>query len=48
MAIHIIAFTAIGFFTAKGWRPLLLFLSLLALSLGAAWLLRLYLKRRRR
>jgi cell division protein FtsW (lipid II flippase) len=45
MAIHIVVFTAIGLFTAKGWRLLLVFLSGLAVLLLALWLLRLYVAR---
>ncbi|MDR1919348.1 MAG: hypothetical protein LBQ65_06850 [Tannerellaceae bacterium] len=46
MAIHVLVFTGIGFFSAKGWKPLILFLSLLALTLGVGGLIRLYLKKR--
>jgi Flp pilus assembly protein TadB len=45
MAIHIIVFTAIGLFTAKGWSLLILFLSVLAGLLLIFWLLRIYLRR---
>jgi hypothetical protein len=45
MAIHIIVFTSIGLFTAKGWRLLLVFLSGLAFSLLVIRLLRKYSKR---
>jgi Flp pilus assembly protein TadB len=45
MAVHLLVFTAIGLFTAKGWRLLLLFLLGLASSLLLFWLLRLYSKR---
>ena len=46
MAIHIIVFTSIGLFTAKGWRLLIVFLSGLAFLLLVFWLLRKYSKRR--
>ena len=45
MAIHIIVFTSIGLFTAKGWRLLIVFLSGLAFLLLVFWLLRKYSKR---
>jgi hypothetical protein len=44
MAIHVIVFTSIGLFTAKGWRLLIVFLAGLAFITGAGWLLGLYLK----
>jgi membrane protein implicated in regulation of membrane protease activity len=45
MMIHLIAFTAIGLFSTKGWGLLILFLSILAPSIALVWLLRLYLER---
>ncbi|MDR0681374.1 MAG: hypothetical protein LBG15_05945 [Dysgonamonadaceae bacterium] len=45
MAIHIIVFTAIGLFSAKGWRLLIVFLSGLSALLLLFWLLRLYSKK---
>ncbi|KAA6326434.1 hypothetical protein EZS27_024460 [termite gut metagenome] len=42
MAIHLVVFTAIGLFTVKGWRLLLIFLSGMAALLLVLWLLRLY------
>ncbi|MDR3094282.1 MAG: hypothetical protein LBU62_06560 [Bacteroidales bacterium] len=42
MAIHITVFTAIGLFTAKGWRLLLIFLSGLAALSFLVWLLKMY------
>ncbi|KAA6351752.1 hypothetical protein EZS27_000877 [termite gut metagenome] len=42
MAIHLVVFTAIGLFTAKGWRLLLIFLSGMAALLLVLWLLKLY------
>jgi hypothetical protein len=45
MAIHIIVFTSIGLFTARGWRLLIIFLAGLILIISSGWLLRLYAKR---
>lgn len=45
MAVHIIVFTAIGLFTAKGWRMLFKFLIYLAAILLIFWLLNLYVKK---
>jgi type IV secretory pathway TrbD component len=45
MIIHILAFTALGLFTAKGWRLLIIFLAGLILLTVASRLLRLYSKR---
>jgi len=45
MAVHLIVFTAIGLFTAKGWRLLIVFLSGLSVSLLLFLCLRLYSKR---
>ncbi|MDR0815333.1 MAG: hypothetical protein LBN37_06240 [Bacteroidales bacterium] len=42
MGIHLVVFTSIGLFTAKGWRLLLIFLSGLAALLLLVWLLKLY------
>jgi uncharacterized membrane protein YidH (DUF202 family) len=42
MAIHLVVFTAIGLFTVKGWRLLLIFLSGLAVLLAAVGALKLY------
>jgi hypothetical protein len=42
MAIHLVVFTAIGLFTVKGWRLLLIFLSGLLALLLVLWLLKLY------
>jgi cyanate permease len=42
MAIHLVVFTAIGLFTTKGWRLLLIFLSVLAVLLLVLWMLKLY------
>jgi hypothetical protein len=45
MSIHIVVFTSIGLFTAKGWRLLIVFLAGLTVLTGMGWLLRLYSKR---
>ncbi|KAA6300240.1 MAG: hypothetical protein EZS26_003620 [Candidatus Ordinivivax streblomastigis] len=45
MAIHLVVFTAIGLFTVKGWRLLLIFLSGVVALLLVLWLLKLYSKR---
>jgi uncharacterized membrane protein YdjX (TVP38/TMEM64 family) len=45
MAIHIIVFTAIGLFTASGWRLLVIFLLCLLVILLVFWLLKLYAKK---
>ena len=42
MLIHVVAFTFVGLFTTRGWRQLVLFLSLLFLLLFCRWLLTLY------
>lgn len=42
MLIHLVVFTAIGVFTTKGWRLLVIFLSGLLAILFFLWLLRLY------
>ncbi|KAA6334096.1 hypothetical protein EZS27_017557 [termite gut metagenome] len=42
MVVHLIVFTAIGLFTAKGWRLLLIFLLGAGALLLVLWLLKLY------
>jgi membrane protein implicated in regulation of membrane protease activity len=45
VAIHVIVFTTIGLFSAKGWRLLIVFLSGLSVLLLLFWFLRLYSKK---
>jgi hypothetical protein len=45
VTIHIVVFTSIGLFTAKGWQLLVIFIVGLAVLTGSGWLLRLYSKR---
>jgi hypothetical protein len=45
MGIHAAVFTAIGLFTARGWRLLLLFVFILAILLALFALLRWYARR---
>ena len=45
MAVHLIIFTGIGFFTTKGWHLLIVFLSVLAVSVVLFGILRCYSKR---
>ncbi|KAA6305178.1 hypothetical protein EZS27_043172, partial [termite gut metagenome] len=42
MVVHLIVFTAIGLFTIKGWRLLLIFLLGAGALLLVLWLLKLY------
>ncbi|MDR1645058.1 MAG: hypothetical protein LBS05_04445 [Tannerellaceae bacterium] len=45
MAIHLVVFTAIGLFTTKGWRLLIIFIAGFLLIFIGGRLLRLYSKR---
>ncbi|MDR3226938.1 MAG: hypothetical protein LBT56_04630 [Prevotellaceae bacterium] len=45
MAVHIVVFTAIGLFTAKGWRMLIKFVIYMSAILLIFWLLNLYVKK---